>query len=139
MPSPGLHALQRQERAIVRKDSYPLFDLLLRQRAGTAPSCLFSETIQSSPLIFAYLEEGILPDDESESREIVLSRSQFEVIDGILYHVEKDKTLLVIPPESVRSKLFDEAHGGQFGGHLCDAKMHSATRPAGRNHSSPYL
>ena len=52
------------------------------------------------------------------ARELVLSRSQFEVIDGILYHVEKDKTLHVIPPECVRRKLFDEAHSGQFGGHL---------------------
>ena len=47
------------------------------------------------------------------------------MIDGTLYHMEKDKTLRVIPPESVRRKLFNEAHGGQFGGHLRDAKMHS--------------
>ena len=32
----------------------------------------------------------------------------------------------VIPPESVRRKLFDEAHSDQFGGHLRDAKMHRA-------------
>ena len=74
---------------------------------------------------FLYLEDGILPDNESEARELVVSRDSFEVIDGILYHVEKDKTLRIIPPESLRRMLFDEAHGGQFGGHLRDAKMHS--------------
>ena len=74
---------------------------------------------------FSYLEDGILPDDENESRGLVLSRDKFEVINGILYHIETDKTLRVIPPESLRRKLFDEAHGGQFGGHLRDAKMHS--------------
>ena len=73
----------------------------------------------------SYLEDGTLTDNESEARELVVSRDNFEVIDGILYHVEKDKTLRVIPPESIRRKLFDEAHGGQFGGHLRDAKMHS--------------
>ena len=50
---------------------------------------------------FSYLEDGILPDDENESRGVVLSRDKFEVIDGILYHIETDKTLRVIPPESL--------------------------------------
>ena len=71
---------------------------------------------------FSY-QNGILPEHESEARELVVSIDSFEVIDGILYHVENDKTLRVIPPESLRRKLFDEAHGGQFSGHLRDAKM----------------
>jgi hypothetical protein len=74
---------------------------------------------------FSYLEDGILPDNESEAQELVVSRDSFDVIDGSLYHVEKDKTLRIIPPESLQRKLFDEAHGGQFGGHLWDAKMYS--------------
>ena len=71
---------------------------------------------------FTYLEDGILTDNGSEPRELVLSRDSFEVIDGILYHVEKGKTLRVITPESLQRKLFNEAHGGQF---VRDAKMHS--------------
>ena len=60
-----------------------------------------------------------------EARELVLSRSQYEIVDGILYHVEKDKTLRVVPPVAERRELFEEVHSGQFGGHLRDAKIHS--------------
>ena len=48
---------------------------------------------------FSYLKDGILPDDENEVQQLVLSHGQFEVIDSILYHLG-DKTLHVIPSES---------------------------------------
>ena len=47
----------------------------------------------------SYLVHGELP-GEKKAREFVLGRSQFEVIDGVLYHVERDKTLQVIPPKA---------------------------------------
>ena len=31
-------------------------------------------------------------------REIVLRKSEFEIIDGMLYHVEKNKRLRIVPP-----------------------------------------
>ena len=40
-----------------------------------------------------YVEDSVLPEDDETAREIVLARSWFEVIDGVLYPVEKDKTL----------------------------------------------
>ena len=46
-------------------------------------------------------------------------------MDGILYHIEKDKSLRVIPPQPTRKKLFDEVHSGKFAGHLRGAKIHS--------------
>ena len=74
---------------------------------------------------FAYLEDKVLPDEEPDARELVLSKSQYTVVDDTLYYVEKDKTLKVIPPLVYRKKLFDEVHSGKFAGHLRDAKMHS--------------
>ncbi len=74
--------------------------------------------------IITYLETGHLPPDERRARELVLSRSQYEVLDAILYHIEQDKTLRVIPPTSKREGLIEEAHGGRFGGHLRDSKIH---------------
>ena len=74
---------------------------------------------------FAYLEDGVQPDEEADARELVLSKSQYTVVDDTLYYVEKDKTLKVIPPLVYRKKLFDEVHSGKFAGHLRDAKMHS--------------
>ena len=38
--------------------------------------------------------------------------------DGVLYQLESDKTLRLIPPEEDRRKLFDEAHSGVMGGSL---------------------
>ena len=45
-------------------------------------------------------------------------------MDGILYHVEVDKTLHLIPPTCDWESLFQEAHSGTFGAHMKDAKIH---------------
>ena len=58
------------------------------------------------------------------ARELVLGGSQYTLLDGVLYHVERDKSLRVIPPLVDREKLFHDVHGGIFGGHLRDAKVH---------------
>ena len=71
---------------------------------------------------FSYLED---PDEDADTRELLLSKDQYTVIDGILYYVERDKTLKVVPPLTHRRKLLDEVHSGKFGGHLRDAKIHS--------------
>lgn len=47
------------------------------------------------------------------------------VIDDILYHLQADKSLWIIPPKGDREKLFHEAHDGAFGAHLQDKKVHS--------------
>ena len=36
------------------------------------------------------------------------------MIDGMLFYVERDRSLRLVPPESSRNKLFDEAHSGWF-------------------------
>ena len=43
---------------------------------------------------------------------------------GVLYHVEKDKSLRIIPPVEARQKLFKEVHEGVYGAHLRETKMH---------------
>ena len=75
-------------------------------------------------LIVDYLENGILPQDEGRARELVLGSSSYWLLDGILYHVEPDKSLRLIPPDHDREHLFQEAHSGIFGAHLKDAKIH---------------
>ena len=55
----------------------------------------------------------------------MLSRPQFEIIDDVLYHVELDKTLPVIPAVAQRRKLLEDTHSGLFGGYLHSAKIHS--------------
>ena len=48
--------------------------------------------------IMRYVEDGELPRDEKKAKELVLGRSLYEVVDRILYHVEVDKSLRLIPP-----------------------------------------
>ncbi len=43
--------------------------------------------------IMDFLEDGVLPEEEKQARELILSRSQYQMIDGVLYHLEQDKTL----------------------------------------------
>ena len=74
--------------------------------------------------IIRYLQDGILPDNDKEARELALTKSQYELVDGVLYHVENDKTLRIVPPTTHRKKLFDEVHSGILSGHLREAKMH---------------
>ena len=78
--------------------------------------------------IITYLETGILPPEEGPARTLVLSSSQYVLEDDVLYKVESDSTLRVIPPKDQRERLFSEAHSGVFGAHLSDVKVHSELR-----------
>ena len=78
--------------------------------------------------IFTYLETGVLPPEDKLARTIALTSSQYLIQDDALYRVEPDSTLRVIPPTSSREKLFQQAHGGVFGAHLSDTKVHSELR-----------
>ena len=53
-----------------------------------------------------------------------MTAQQYVLLDGVLHFIGKDQALKVIPPEQERKKPFDEVHGGAFGGHLQDAKIH---------------
>ena len=78
--------------------------------------------------IISYLETGALPSEESVARRVALTDSQYVVEDRVLYRVEPDGTLRVIPPSSQRGRLFHEAHSGMFGAHLSDMKVYSELR-----------
>ena len=72
-----------------------------------------------------YLKQGVLPLDEMEACKITLNRNNYDLVDDVLFHVEPDKTLRIVPPVAEREKLWNEAHHGAFGGHLRDAQVHS--------------
>ena len=64
----------------------------------------------------------MLPDDDKKARELILSRSQSALLDGVF---KKDNSLRIFVPECDREELFKEAHEGVFGGHLREAKIYS--------------
>lgn len=76
------------------------------------------------PLI-DYLETRALPPNDKDARRIVLTSVQYTLQDDVLYKVEGDGTLRVVPPVDQRKSLFLEAHGGRFGAHLGNAKVYS--------------
>ena len=53
----------------------------------------------------------------------MLSRNQYHMIESVLYYIETDKSVCLIPPEYDRRELFEEAHSGAFGAHLRYAKV----------------
>ena len=75
--------------------------------------------------IIDFLESGILPNEEKQAKIIALTQSQYTLVDNVLYHVEQDGSLRVMPPVGTREELFHQAHGGVYGGHLGDRKVYS--------------
>ena len=54
------------------------------------------------------------PTDHDRAQEISY---EFALKDKVLYHLEKDRTLRLVPPTNNRRQLFDEAHS--HAGHKC--------------------
>ena len=76
-----------------------------------------NQTLQESQVIdpelkpiFDYLEDGVLPTDEKQAKEMVLGK-----FDGILYQLE---SLRIIPPVEARGKLFKKVREGVHGAHV---------------------
>ena len=89
------------------------------------PTPTLQQQQRSDPVlaVIRFLEDGDLPIDEKRARELALTKSQYSILEGVLYHIEPDKTLRIIPAECQRRGLFEEVHAGKFGGHLRDAKI----------------
>ena len=60
--------------------------------------------------IRGFLETRELPIEEKRARELVLSKPTYTILNELLYLLELDKTLRVVPPTSDRHQLFMEAH-----------------------------
>jgi len=73
--------------------------------------------------IMEYLKNGNLPDEEKVARELTLNKTQYLLIDDILYHLVSDGTLRVISPRKDRTGIIKEAHDGKLSGNLRDVKI----------------
>ena len=82
---------------------------MIRQRADPVISAMIT-----------YLENQNLPDDDRSARALILHA----VVGGVLYHLAQDKTLRVVVPIADRQQLVQQAHGGNFTGHLGEAKIY---------------
>ena len=81
-------------------------------------------------LIFAYLETGTLPEDDSEARKVALNIDAFDLVDGVLYHecaTTPGRWCLAVPHDR-REALIHEAHDGRFSGHFAEKKIFELLR-----------
>ena len=74
--------------------------------------------------IITYLSEGKLPLDDQEAKFLLLNEDKYTLVDGVLFHIESDKSLRIIPPTADRKGLWEQLHSGTCGGHLKCAKAH---------------
>ena len=56
---------------------------------------------------------------------MALTQHWYLLQDSVLYHIEPDCTLGIIPPVGMHQKLFEKAHGGPFCAHLGEIKVQS--------------
>ena len=94
----------------------------LKDREGT--SHILQIYDRSLDIIVDYISKDILWENEKEEHRVILSRQKFTVLDGILYHIEDDKTLIVVIPKADREHLFTEVHTWTFREHLREAKIY---------------
>ena len=75
-----------------------------------------------------FLEKGELPDDLDRAKKLVAQESQFSVIDGILYYIDRrhENRKRVFVPSHLREHLLRETHGGMFSGHFSAHKLYNA-------------
>ena len=73
---------------------------------------------------FSYLEQQVLPEDDSVAKRIVLESKRMEVVDGVLYREDvcDSSRWCVVVPHELRSDLLKEAHSCVFSGHFLNAK-----------------
>ena len=64
--------------------------------------------------IIQYIETGELPKEEKRTQEVALTSTAFTMLNNVLYRIEIDSTLRIVPPTSDRHKLFLETHRGIF-------------------------
>ena len=105
-------------------DDNPTCGVVATITAGETEEGLSAEQRQDTELavIIQYIETGVLPEDGKLAKQIALTSHLYTLQDGVLYRVEKDATLRVVPPSTFRRRLFQEAHTEA---HLSDTKVHS--------------
>lgn len=60
-------------------------------------SVLQSRDKELAPII-QFLQDGTLPTEEKLARKTALTSSQYTIVDEVMYRMESDSTLRVVPP-----------------------------------------
>ena len=82
-----------------------------------------------SPML-RYVEEGTLPSNKKDAKKLVMERSRFDIVDGVLYYENPDVEgrWRIAVPMCWRKTLIKEAHGGRFGGNFAECRIYEQLR-----------
>ena len=85
--------------------------------------------------MYAYVQNGILPHDNSLARQVLHNHEQFVVMDGILFKLTNavfgktmDPTLQIVIPEKWTQAVIEATHCSPLGGHLGSVRTYNAVR-----------
>ena len=90
----------------------------------------FAEEQRKDPgvaVIIKFLEENELPQRDQDAHKVAAQALRFELIDGILYHVDtrpRGQKRAVVPRQ-LRGQILKENHGGHMSGHFSGPRLYS--------------
>ena len=78
-------------------------------------------------LVVTFLEQGLLPPEESMARRLTSEKCRYVVLDKVLYRIDdlRKNRLRLCVPMCMRQELMKEAHGGRFAGHFSSKGVYS--------------
>ena len=78
--------------------------------------------------IIQFLHNDHLPDDEIQTRKVVVQAHDFAIVDGIVYFVDpkNDHRQRCAVPKHLRTQLLEENHSGPMAGHFSGEKLYRA-------------
>ena len=113
----------------------PVASILQIETATPAPGCekdigWLQRCDEELLPILEYLESDVLPADAKQAQRLALEKSNFEVIEDVLYYENPavPGNWRIAVPKCLRSTLLKESHGGRFAGHFAEKKVYSTLR-----------
>ena len=77
-----------------------------------------------------FLRSGKLPEDTVRARKMVLQRSQFALVNGVVYYVEpKTSRKRAVVPCHLQSRILQEVHSGNYSGHFSGRRLYNSLLP----------
>jgi len=78
-------------------------------------------------IIIAYLEKGVLPQEEREAQKIVTLATNFCILDNVLYFIDNKRVgrRRGAVPSHLRSQIMEQYHGGKMSGHFSGSRLYA--------------
>ncbi len=80
--------------------------------------------------MFAYIREGILPEEENIAKKIILESSLYDLLNGVLCHEDLNypESWRIVIPSVMRSTPLEKLHVGKFSGHFAWKKLYNSIK-----------